>query len=254
MRCASGVRGGQRHRLVIADDEQEHDAQHQPGDADRTETRLPAPTLRDEASNHDAEHRSDHAGRQEGAEHRAAHPRRKQAREQGGAHGAVRRLAHADQGTRADQMSVAGGERARDRRETPDQCHQEHALDAAPPVGEQRQRNRTHRDGDRDDRDERAQLAVRKVPLRLQVREHRHHHLAVDIVDDHQREQDCEYGPRVTAWCRTVVRRVEGNVSRREGHVSLSPGAEPALGPRNSSRSDAALDGVNFARIPHFRT
>ena len=151
------------------------------------------------------------------------------------------------------RLPVAGGERARDRRETPDQRHQEDALDAAPPVGEQRQRNRAQRDGDRDDRDERAQLAVRKVPLRLEVREHRHHDLAVDVVDDHQREQDREHRPRVTTRCRTVVRRVEGNVSRREGHASRSPGAEPALGPRNSSRSDAALDGVNSARTRLFR-
>ena len=144
------------------------------------------------------------------------------------------------------RLPVARGERARDRREAPDQRHQEYALDAAPPVGEQRQRNRTQRDGDRHDGDERAQLAVREIPLRLQVREHRHHDLAVDVIDDHQREQDREHRPRVTARRRTVVRRVEGDVARRKGHGDrfLRFGARRLRQFRGGQV--AALDGREF--------
>ena len=202
----------------------------------------------DVAAEHDAQHRSDHPGRKEGAEHGAAHPRRKQARKQSGAHGAVRRLAHADHGARGQQMPVARRKRASDRREAPDQRHQEYALDAAPPVSEQRQRNRAERDGDRDDRDERAQLAVRKIPLRLEVRKHRHHDLAVDVVDDHQREQDREHRPRVTTRRRTMVRRVEGNVARRKGHGHLSPECGSCMGSADFEALLRALDGVDSAR------
>ena len=167
-------------------------------------------------------------GGEEGAEHRAAHPHREQRREQRGADGAVGGFAQADDAARGQQLRVASRERAGDRREAPDQRHQEDALDAAPAVGEQRQRNGAERDGDRDDRDERAELAVRQVPLRLEVREHRHDDLAVDVVDDHQREQDREHRPRVAARRRALVRGVvrRRGESRMPSVVMLAPSAE----------------------------
>ena len=101
-------------------------------------------------------------GREECAEHRAAHAHGKQRREQRGADGAVGGFAEADDAARGEQLRVASRERAGDRREAPDQRHQEDALDAAPPIGEQRQRHGAERDGDRDDRDE-ARRAGRRT-------------------------------------------------------------------------------------------
>ena len=132
---------------------------------------------------------------------------RKEGREQRRADRAVGGLAQSDDAARAQQVPVARRERARDGRQAPDKRHEENALDPAPPVGEERQRNCAERDGDRDDRDEPAQLAVGERPLRLEMRKHRHHDLAIDVIDDHQREQDREYGPRVD-------RRATGSAGR----------------------------------------
>ncbi len=201
---------GQRDGLVVAHDGQEHKCKDEPRDSDGAETGLPAPALGDEPAQHHAEHRPEHSRGNERAEHRAAHAERKQGCQKGGADRSVRSFTQADDAARTDQLRIASGECGRDRREAPDERHEENALDPAPPVGQQRQRHRPQRDGDRDDGNKGAQLTVRQVPLRLEVREHGHDNLAVDIVHDHQREDDREHRPGVTSRRRTMVRRVVG--------------------------------------------
>ena len=133
---------------------------------------------------------------------------REHAREQCHADRAVGCFADADDRTRDEQVAVAVGERAGDRRQAPDQRHQEDALDAAPAIGEQRKRDRADRNGDGYDRHEPAELAVRKRPVFLEMREHRHDDLAIDVIDDHQRKHDRENRPRIATWRQSVLGRV----------------------------------------------
>jgi hypothetical protein len=93
------------------------------------------------AAEHHAQHRSQDAGEEEGAEHGAAHAHREEGGEQRRPYRAVGGLAEADDGARTEELGVARGQGAGDGREAPHQRHQEDALDAAPAVGEQRQRN-----------------------------------------------------------------------------------------------------------------
>ena len=134
---------------------------------------------------------------------------------------------------------VVAGERAGDGREAPHQRHEHDALDAAPAVREQRQRHGAERDRDRDDGDQAAELAVGQAPLRLEVREHRHDDLAVDVVDDHQRDQDREDPPRIAARRKRVLREHGAGVrGRRCAWAAFSRSrARQALTPRDGGLS-----------------
>ena len=65
---------------------------------------------------------------------------------------------------------------------------------------------------------ERAQLPIRQIPLRLEMGEHRDHDLPVDVVDDHQREDDREDRPRIAARRRTMVGGVVRGAVNRDAH------------------------------------
>jgi hypothetical protein len=173
---------------------------------------------RDDAAQHDTEHRSHEARGEERAEHRAAHARREHRSEQRHARRAVGGFAKPDDAARDKEVTVVLGVRTGDRRNAPDERHQEDALDAAPAVGEQRQRDGSERNHDRHDRDETSQLAIRKRPLRLEVRKHRDDDLAVDAVDDHQREHNRKHRPRIPPRWEAVLQRVVIDVVDRNGH------------------------------------
>ena len=195
------------------------------------------------AAQHDAQHRAEHAGGEERAEHRAAHPRRKQAGEQRHADGAVGGFAQADDAARAHQLRVASGERAA-------------PIVARLQTSAMRKMlfTRLHRSASSDSgtapsatvietiETSAPSWPIRQVPLRLEVREHRDHDLAVDVVDDHQREHDREDRPGVAARRRPALPGVVFGVVERCSSCPI-----PSLGPGASrygswlTRSDDGL-------------
>ena len=112
---------------------------------------------------------------------------------------AVGRLADAHEETRREHLFVALRETARERGEAPQQRHDGQAVDAAPAIGEQRQREGQHSDHQRDDAAQRAELSVAQVPFRLEQREHGIEHLSRHVVGQQQGEREREHDPRERA-------------------------------------------------------
>ena len=190
--------GRELHGSVVAHLEVQQ-GQHQSGKADHAERGLPAPARRDEAAEYHAEHGA-HRGCGEEAGHQGtAHARREMARDQGRASRAVAGFAQADQPACGQQLAVAACEHARDRRQAPDGGHHDDALDPAGAVGEQRHGQCPEADRDRYHRDQRPELLVGQAPVLLHVGKERDDHLAVDIVEHHQRESHREGEPGLAA-------------------------------------------------------
>ena len=195
---------GQRNGAIVAH-QQEQEGQHQAGQTDHAERRLPAPARRDETAQRHAQHRADHGGRQKAADHRGAPRRREHAGEQRAARRAVARLAETDDGPRGEELAVGARQAAGDGGETPHRRHDGDAFDPAPTVGQQRDGKSEHGDGDRHGRGQRPQLLVAQAPFGLERREHRHHDLPVHEVEDHQQERHDEGEPRLPPRHRPVL-------------------------------------------------
>ncbi len=161
----------------------------QPGYADDAEGRLPPPVAGDVAAEQHAEHRTDRGRGEEAGEQRTAHARREMAGDQRRADRAVAGLAEADDRAQRQQRAVATGPHARDRGQAPERRHHDDALDAAGAVGDQRHRQSAQCDRDRHHRHQGAELLVGQIPLGLDEGEQRDDDLAVDIVEDHQRQR-----------------------------------------------------------------
>ena len=155
-----------------------------------------------------------------------------------GAHRSITGFAETDHGAGTEQRAVATRPHARHGRDAPHRGHCHDALHAADTVGEERYRQRTesHRDGHH--RHEGAELLVREVPFGLQVGEQGYDDLAIDIVEDHQRQRHPERKPGLAAAEQIAVlrRRLLDGIQIHGGFLQGTSTVAPVVRRDSSAR------------------
>ena len=257
-RCPTLPGNADDRRRAVVPQQQERECEDQAGHRDQPERGPPSPRRGEDPAEHEAEQGAQRRSGLERAEHGGPLACREHRGEQRACRRAVPGLARADCCAGGEQLRIVLREAAGERGETPGRPHHGDGLHPAPAISHQRDRERTHRHADRDNGHERAQLCVRQPPLRLQVRERRHHDLPVDEVQGHQDEGHPEHRPGMALRHRCGARLVEdvGSVLdtgqlqhdrplQRVGRVRRHP-----LTVDHSRPNGAAVQRQAFARSP----
>ncbi|MNT13371.1 hypothetical protein D3C72_1483400 [compost metagenome] len=149
-----------------------------------------------------AQHRAERAAGDKGGTQACPQVAREYRQHHGNADAAVGRLADAHAQACDKHLAEAVRQRAAQRRQAPQRCHQHQAPDPAPAVCQDRQRERQQADHQRHDAAQRTQLGVTQRPLGLQQREYRVQYLAGHVVRQQQAKAQGKDDPAVEAGLR----------------------------------------------------
>ncbi len=192
-RGLDGVSG----ELLLGDEGTEERDQNQTEDCHGGKRPPPTELDCDEPTDCHTDDRTERSTGHEGTCKSCVHAGRKHTEDHGDTHAAVRRFTDTDQEPGAQHLFVGLSDCAQQRRDTPQHRHQDQALDAAPAVREQRQRERQQPDHQCHHAAQGGEVRIGEIPVRFQNREDCTEHLPRHVVREQKTESQGENDPRV---------------------------------------------------------